>query len=152
MRLSKSCLYGIWSTIYLASVTDKEYVPIREISEKLSIPFHFLTKILQALAKFNIVVSLRGANGGVTLARSPRDIKLRDVIEAIDGSDTFTACVLGLSQCDPTNPCPLHSKWVEIKDHIQLLAEQTSLKALAENADNTKWLNEPLTSQRDLPL
>ncbi len=152
MRLSKSCLYGIWATIYLASVSDREYIPIREISEKLDIPFHFLTKILQALARSGIVLSLRGANGGVALANKPNKINLKDVIVAVDGSGTFTGCVLGLSKCDENNPCPLHERWSPIKNQVEELVVKTSLLTLAENARRTKWLNDPMSSGKKLPI
>lgn len=152
MRLSKSCLYGIWATIYLASIKDRKYIPIREISKKLDIPFHFLTKILQALARSGIVLSLRGANGGVALANSPNKIHLKDVIVSIDGPGTFSGCVLGLSKCDEKNPCPIHERWSPIKNRIEELANKTSLLNLAENASKTKWLNEPSSKKKKLPI
>ena len=152
MRLSKSCLYGIWATIYLASINDREFIPIREISDKLDIPFHFLTKILQLLAKADVVVSLRGANGGVSLAKNAEKIFLKDVIIAVDGSGTFSDCVLGLTKCDAKNPCPLHEKWSPIKDQVENLAFNTSLLALANNANKTKWLKNPMAGGKRLPI
>lgn len=152
MRLSKSCLYGIWATIYLASVSEREYIPIREISENLDIPFHFLTKILQALARAGIVLSLRGANGGVALADKPEKIYLKDVIIAIDGAGTFSDCVLGISKCDANNPCPIHIRWNPIKKQLDELVVKTSLSILADSARKTKWLNDPISNNKKLPM
>ncbi|CAN0202088.1 unnamed protein product, partial [Chrysoparadoxa australica] len=49
MLLSKSCVYGLRASIYLASKSDEEFNSIKEMSDKLEISFHFLTKILQQL-------------------------------------------------------------------------------------------------------
>lgn len=142
--LSKSCTYGIWAVLYLSSVEDREYVPIREISHSLEIPFHFLTKILQLLAKAKIVETLRGSRGGVQLFRPPEQISLRDVIESIDGNGLFNDCVMGLPKCGEDHPCPLHSKWSEVQSKIREISEQTSFLDLAQRAKNTTWLNNDL--------
>jgi len=59
MVLSKACIYGIQAAIYVASVKDVGYVSIQEISEKLNISFHFLTKVLQQLTQAGILNSYR---------------------------------------------------------------------------------------------
>jgi Rrf2 family protein len=139
--LSMTCIYSIWAVLYLASVDDREYIPIREISEQMEIPFHFLTKILQLLAKADIVTSLRGAKGGVQLHGLSTEISLRDVIEAIDGPEIFTDCILGLEECNDENPCPLHDKWTGAKNEIKEMCEETSFHDLSVKALNTRWIN-----------
>jgi len=136
-----TCIYSIWAVLYLASVDDREYIPIREISEQMEIPFHFLTKILQLLAKADIVTSLRGAKGGVRLNGLSKKISLRDVIEAIDGPEIFTDCILGLEECNDENPCPLHDKWSSAKNEIIGMCEDTSFYDLSVNTMNTRWIN-----------
>lgn len=49
MLLSKSCIYGLRATLFLSAREQDGFIPIREMSEKLEISFHFLTKILQQL-------------------------------------------------------------------------------------------------------
>jgi Rrf2 family iron-sulfur cluster assembly transcriptional regulator len=139
--LSMTCIYSIWAVLYLASVDDREYIPIREISEQMEIPFHFLTKILQLLAKADFVTTLRGAKGGVQLNELSTEISLRDVIEAIDGPEIFTDCILGLNECNDENPCPLHDKWTSAKNEIEKICEKTSFHDLSVKALNTRWIN-----------
>ncbi|NIV03877.1 MAG: Rrf2 family transcriptional regulator, partial [Calditrichae bacterium] len=93
---SQACNYGIRAALYVASLEEQKFVPIRDIAEKLDISFHFLTKILQKLTLKNIMVSYRGPNGGISLAKPAEQITLLNVIEAIDGPDLFTECILGL--------------------------------------------------------
>ncbi|NUM71915.1 MAG: Rrf2 family transcriptional regulator, partial [Ignavibacteriaceae bacterium] len=64
MIFSKATIYGIKSIVYVAKQQNgKDYVSIREIAEKLEIPFHFLTKILQKLTHAGIIVSSKGVKG-----------------------------------------------------------------------------------------
>lgn len=110
--LSKSCVYGLRATLYVASYdADRKFVPIREVAEELKISFHFLTKILQQLTEAGLMESYRGPNGGIALARAPASISLLDVVKAIDGDGAFRNCVLGLSECSDTSPCPMHGTW-----------------------------------------
>ncbi len=129
--LSKTCMYGIRAVLYLTSLEQKEsYVHIRQISEHLHLSFHFLTKILQNLAAHNIINSYRGPNGGVSLARPAREIKLMEVINAIDGKDSFRGCILAFPGCGEEAPCPLHAHWGDTRDRIKSAFENTTLAEL----------------------
>lgn len=130
--LSKSCLYGIRAVMYIASLGQTEYVPIGQISEKLNISFHFLTKILQKLTETGILLSYRGPKGGIMLARAAKEIKLIEIVEAIDGSAIFQECVFGLPGCGNMTPCPLHAEWAILREKIRLMFESASLDTLAD--------------------
>lgn len=127
---SKTCIYGIRAALYVASLGKQEYVPIRAISEQLNISFHFLTKILQILTQQNLMISYRGPNGGVSLAKPADQIKLIEIIEAIDGSNLFTECILGLPGCGTQSPCPIHAQWALTRQGMQNMFENTSLAEL----------------------
>jgi len=131
MLLTKTCDYGIRAAQYIAIHEDRQFVPIREISEKLNISFHFLTKILQILTQNNLMISFKGPNGGVALARPADQIKLKEIIVAIDGSDIFEKCVIGLEECNDEKPCPLHQEWAVIRSQIDDLFGHTSLADMA---------------------
>lgn len=132
MLLSKSCVYGMRAALFLASNENGEYISIREMSEKLDISFHFLTKILQQLTGAGLMESHKGPNGGVRLTKSGSEISLFDIVEAIDGVDLFTECALGLPGCGTAKPCPLHDKWADNRDNIRKMLEETDLVELAE--------------------
>ena len=132
MILSKTCIYGILATLHLATKEDKEYLPISQIAKELDISFHFLTKILQKLTQKEIMSSYRGPNGGIALARPKEEIKLMDIVVAIDGSEIFEQCLLKLPGCGKLKPCPLHDEWSLIRKQIQEMLSQTSLASVAE--------------------
>ena len=59
--------------------------------------------------------SKKGKSGGFKLAKHPSKIKLIDIVEAIDGLESFNSCVLGFPNCSPENPCPVHDQWGELR-------------------------------------
>jgi Rrf2 family protein len=118
--LSNTSKYAIRALIYLELFSNKEKkVGIKEISQKLDIPSPFLGKIMQMMVKHNLLNSAKGPNGGFYLKRPAIDIGLMEVIEIIDGSESFEICVIRNSACDHKNPCSMHDKmaplWNEMK-------------------------------------
>ena len=132
MLLSKSCVYGLRASLFLASNQNRQYISIKELSEKLDISFHFLTKILQQLTAVDLLESLKGPNGGVRLSKPGDEITLLDVVIAIDGDELFTECVLGLPGCGMEKPCPFHNHWMDTRDDIREMLETNSLAKMAE--------------------
>jgi Rrf2 family protein len=133
MVLSNACNYGLRAAFYLASRKNRKYVPISEIARELDIPFHFLTKVLQILTQAGILISFKGPNGGVGLARQASQITLKDIILAIDGPALFEQCLLGLDQCSDENPCPLHERWSQLRAELDRLFSQSTLESVAHN-------------------
>jgi len=131
--LSSSCKYGIRAAAYLAhqEADEDEYIPIRKISHDLKISFHFLTKVLQTLSQDGILVSYRGPNGGVALARPAKEITVLDIIESIDGVSIFSSCILGLQECSDRKPCALHTKWAKERQRLSDIFARTTLAQLA---------------------
>ncbi len=132
MLLSKSCVYGLRASLYLATSQKKEYTSIKEMSEKLDISFHFLTKTLQKLTASDLLESLQGPKGGVRLTRSGDEISLLDIVVAIDGDELLTKCILGLPGCGIEKPCPLHANWANTRDEIRAMLETTTLSEMAQ--------------------
>lgn len=132
MIFSKSCIYGLRAMIYLASRTDERYESIKQLSEKLDISFHFLTKILQELTAADLLESMKGPKGGVRLAKSADAIVLKEVVIAIDGPAIFTECVLGLPGCGHEKPCPMHDMWMDSRDEIDEIFTNTTLYDLSK--------------------
>ncbi|MCA1801867.1 MAG: Rrf2 family transcriptional regulator [Rhodothermaceae bacterium] len=133
MFISKSCSYGIRSVAYLSGYPQGRYVPIRDISSDLNISYHFLTKILQMLTAANILISSRGAGGGVALAREAAAITLYDLIIAIDGDELFTGCLLRLPGCGTKTPCPMHQEWDVARGKVNHFCCHTSVTGLKQH-------------------
>jgi len=129
--LSNAAIYGIRGLVYIASQKDRSYIPISEISEKLDISFHFLTKIFQKLTKQDILISNRGPHGGISFNKPPVSVHVLDIVDIIDGAEIFDKCVLGLPGCGVLEPCPMHENWSLVRDQIKDQFEQTTIEELA---------------------
>lgn len=109
--LSSACQDTIRAAVWLSTKPSGEFYRIQNISEELNLPFHFLAKSLQKLVHAGILTSMRGAAGGVSLAKPSAEITLISIITAVDGSTFFDACVLGIGDCEAESPCALHAQW-----------------------------------------
>ncbi len=125
---SKGCEYGIQATLYIGVQKDRR-AGIREIADALDIPVHFLAKILQALSGKRILSSFKGSKGGFTLNAPPENIRIIDIVEAIDGTELFNNCVLGFPDCRDAHPCPAHASWGAARD---ILFNMLSTETLAD--------------------
>ena len=128
--LSRSCEYGLRAALYLASLDEDGYVPISTISDELGISFPFLTKIFQRLNDADLLTSKRGPNGGVALNCPADKVTLYEIVAAIDGTDLFHECVLGLPGCGDAEPCPLHDQWTGKREQIESMFRNATLAEL----------------------
>ncbi|WKN33887.1 Rrf2 family transcriptional regulator [Porifericola rhodea] len=135
---SKTCEYGIRAIIYIASQTAKgDRVSQKEVAYEIESPMAFTAKILQQLAKKDLVRSVMGPNGGFEIEESRlREIKIGEVVDAIDGDSIYRGCGLGLKDCNAAQPCPLHDKFVKIRNDLRKMLESTSLYDLAMGLEN----------------
>ncbi|WP_457621191.1 RrF2 family transcriptional regulator [Persephonella sp.] len=132
--LSVACKDSIRAMIYIAKYGDRNsYLSIHKIAEDLDLSFYFLSKNLQKLVKVGLLESYRGPNGGVRLAKPPDQIKLLDIIDAIDGTEFFNKCILGFDTCSDENPCVIHHKWAEKRNEIYEMFFGTTLSEAVED-------------------
>jgi Rrf2 family protein len=137
--LSKSCEYAIRGVAYIAlnSEEDKR-IGIKEIADELDLPAPFLAKILQTLVKAKILTSIKGPNGGFLLNRNPQKVTLLDVVEIIDGIETFRKCAIGLKKCSDHKPCPIHSEAKIYRDGLREVLAQKTLDKVIESIKTHK--------------
>jgi len=113
---STTCKYGIRAMLYLALNTNEENkIGVDQIAGALNVPKHFLAKILQQLTKYNLATSSKGRNGGFYLTEKNKQSSLLPVIEAIEGPNLFSGCILGLPDCSGENPCSFHAQVVKFR-------------------------------------
>jgi Rrf2 family protein len=126
---SKACEYGIRASTYIALQSlEEKRVSLKEIAKEIDSPVAFTAKILQQLAKNNIVDSVKGATGGFEIdKRNIEKIKLSEIVYAIDGDKVYMGCGLGLKKCNANKPCPVHDKFVQIREDLRHMLENTSL-------------------------
>ncbi len=130
---SKTCEYGIRATIFIASESyQNNRVGLKDIAKKIDSPEAFTAKILQILAKNNIIKSIKGVGGGFDIPRETmKDIKLSQIVTALEGDSVFTGCGLGLTHCSEEHPCPMHDKFKAIRNELAQMLETTNLEELA---------------------
>jgi len=128
--LSRGCEYALQAVLFLASRPEDKPVLLREISDTLKIPPHFLGKILQQLRRNHLVLSRKGRNGGFVLGRSAQDISLQDIIVIFDGPAFLDSCILGFPVCSNETPCPVHQHWGEVKQLILEMLQRYSIEQL----------------------
>ncbi|MBS1666618.1 MAG: Rrf2 family transcriptional regulator [Bacteroidetes bacterium] len=135
---SKSCEYGIRASIYIAgqSLLERK-VSLKEVAKAIDSPEAFTSKILQLLAKNEIINSDKGPTGGFSLDKSKLEKnRLSHVVAAIDGDGIYKGCGLGLKACNENKPCPVHEKFKSVRDELKEMLENTSLKDLAHGLKN----------------
>ena len=133
MILSRACENALRAVIYLAGKPKNSgYTSVKEIAEQNDISFHFLGKILQKLTQRGLLNSYKGPHGGVSLAKPATEIRVIDIVEAIDGIEFLNRCVVGMPICDDKNPCALHHKWMKIRNDIYRLFTHHTIHDLIE--------------------
>lgn len=134
---SKACEYGIRATLLIASKSlHGERVSLKEIAADIGSPEAFTAKILQDLARNHVVKSLKGPHGGFEMSREDIDnLRLVQIVSAIDGDKMFSGCGLGLSACSEEHPCPVHHKFKVVRDQLETMLRNTSIYEMATGYD-----------------
>jgi Rrf2 family iron-sulfur cluster assembly transcriptional regulator len=130
---SRQCEYALQAVSYLALKPTGTMTSIKEITKLLNIPCHFLAKILQDLVYKGLLVSQKGPLGGFALATAPENITLFHVVEAIDGKDFSSRCVMGFPECSSGRPCAVHARWASIREGILAMLVSQSIAEMAKS-------------------
>ena len=131
MRLSKKADYALLAMRHLAAHADREACSARELAEHFDIPPEILAKVLQRLVRAGLLSSHQGIRGGYGLARPAASMSVADVIKAIDGPFTVTACSEVDHSCDQFAKCTIRDPLWRIKDRIVAALSATSVADLA---------------------
>ncbi len=131
MQITRQADYAVRAVLYLAGLNNGRRAPTSEIAREQRIPPSFLAKIVSQLSVAGVVQTSRGARGGVTLARSPGDITLLEVIEAIDGPILLNECVEDPSVCFFGDDCPVQGVWCVAQSELVQKLRMTNFMGLA---------------------
>lgn len=105
VHLTRQSDYGVRAVLHLACLPFGEVVQTKEIAAREEIPAKYLPSIIRTLARGGLIRTLRGNQGGVTLARPPEEISLLEVIEAVEGPISLVPCMRGPRQCIHEDDC-----------------------------------------------
>ena len=131
LRLSKKADYALMAMKHLAVKSDTATISAREIAAEYEIPIELMAKVLQRLARRGLLTSTQGTRGGYRLSKSTSTISVANIIEAIDGPLTVTACSTSDDHCGQYAKCNVRDPLWRIKDRI---LEALSTCTLAEIA------------------
>lgn len=118
MQITRQADYAVRAVLHLARVGNSERSATSTVAKEQNIPPSFLAKIISQLSIAGLLHTSRGARGGVTLAREPRDITLLEVIEAIDGPIQLNECVGNNGTCAFDDNCPIKPVWCDAQDEL----------------------------------
>ncbi len=135
MQITRQADYAVRAVLYLARIEGNQRAATSTIAQEQGIPPSFLAKIISQLSIAGLLHTSRGARGGVTLARDPKDITLLEVIEAIDGPIMLNECVGDNATCTFDENCPLKPVWCEAQNELVARLKGTNFaQLLKQNA------------------
>jgi Rrf2 family protein len=133
IRLSKKADYALLAMRHLAAHGDRASISARELAEAYDIPAELLAKVLQKLVRARLLESHQGIRGGYGLLRPAADVSVADVIQAVDGPLTVTACSDADHSCEQYAKCNIRDPLWRLKDRIVSALSATSVASLAED-------------------
>ncbi|HHT73097.1 MAG TPA: Rrf2 family transcriptional regulator [Firmicutes bacterium] len=137
MRISTRGEYGVRAMFHLTLHYGKGPIPVRTIAEQQGIPEYYLEQLIGALRRAGLVTSIRGAQGGYTLAHPPEDITVGDVIRVLEGPITPMECLdkAGAeTECGVLGPCAMRKMWQRLKDSMERVLDTTTLASLVQES------------------
>jgi Rrf2 family protein len=147
LRLSKKADYALIAMKHLALNATRAEARVREggagapsasareIAEQYDIPIELLAKVLQRLVRTGLLASTQGTRGGYTLSRPPKSISIADVIQAIDGPFTVTACSTEKHDCEQYSKCSVRDPLWQIRERIVAALGTVTLSEMAAEQD-----------------
>ena len=131
-KLSKKADYGLIAMKHLANHRQQHACSASEIAEEYGISSMLMAKVLQKLAKQNLVVAKHGSSGGYQLGREPAKISALEVITAIDGPVLITSCVTSHGNCDATDRCSIKEPLQRVNESILGVLSMVTVAQLSE--------------------
>ncbi len=111
-------------------------MPLREIAKREGISYQFLEQIFPDLRRAGLVESVRGMKGGYLLARPPSEIKVGDIVRAVEGPIAPVSCLVepsgGEGCCDRTEGCLTRHVWEKLRDRINEVLDEVNLADLID--------------------
>lgn len=130
MQITRQADYAVRAILYLSRLGADQRAATSTVAQEQRIPPSFLAKIISQLSIAGLLHTSRGARGGVTLAREPKDITLLEVIEAIDGPIQLNECVGEDGNCAFDKDCPLRPVWCEAQEELVKRLKNTNFEQL----------------------
>lgn len=134
LELGRRADYAIRATLDLAHhAPTGDRRKARAIADAMSIPASYVPQILAELVRAGVVRSVAGPDGGYVLARAPEEVTLLEILRAVDGEVTSTACVLRGGPCRWEDTCAVHDPWMQAQEALLDSLDATTFADLVVN-------------------
>ncbi len=133
MQITRQADYAVRAVLYLSKIGPEMRAATSQIAQEQQIPPSFLAKIVSQLSVAGLLQTSRGARGGVSLARSPEQISLLEVVEAIDGPILLNECVAGNGACTFGDNCPMQPIWCDAQSELVQRLRSTTFDTFMKN-------------------
>lgn len=147
---SRASEYALRAVTELARRGRGQYVLARQMAEILGVSVHYLSKVMQRLAKQGILKSQAGSCCGFALAREPEDVSPYDIVAALNDISPFETCVMGEGKCAGSGTCPMHTPWDLIRNQFVRSLQSMMLAEMAA-FQTARSKSAELTATRDHP-
>jgi len=135
MHLTTKGKYAVTAALDLASQESKDFIAISDLASRQSIPGPYLEQLFRNLRKAGILISHRGPGGGYKLARPSSDIKIGQIISAVEDKMDATQCS-GEGNCSAGTKCLAHNLWTDLNHQVQSFLMERSLKDVLNNSND----------------
>jgi Rrf2 family protein len=132
VKLSTRTRYGTRALVDLARHNGSQPVQLKEIAGRQGISLHYLEHIIAPLVAAGIVRSIRGAHGGLQLARPAQDVKLNEVVGLLEGATAPVDCIANPGSCERAGECVTREVWADVQQAIDGALGAVSIRDLLE--------------------
>lgn len=146
MHLTKKSKYALLGLAYLVSRDRGTTVSLAEVAEAQALPATFLAKIFQELARHGVLEADRGRGSGYMLSRAPAEVRVREVVEAVEGPMALKQCLLWSNDCGEEDPCPLHYRLEQFHAQLDDVLNEITLADYANKTAHVKSQKRGATS------
>lgn len=130
MKLSTRSRYGTRALLDLAQNYGEQVIPLREIARRQEISLSYLEHLVGPLVDAKLIQTIRGAKGGLRLAKAPEDIRMSEVVSLLEGPLEPAECVHSPDKCSRSDFCATRDVWGEMGRAMNEVLEQTTLADL----------------------
>lgn len=135
MKISTKGTYGLEALVDLALHESEGPVSLKNIAERGGFSEAYILQIFLVLRRADIVTSIRGSQGGYTLSRSPSEISVGDVLEALEGPLAPVSCIIKdcKNPCNRYDRCVTRNLWERIMGELSMLSRSISIADLVHS-------------------
>ncbi|MBN1541173.1 Rrf2 family transcriptional regulator [candidate division KSB1 bacterium] len=138
-KLNRKTEYGLLALQYLAGLSNPKMATVREIADNMHIPQPLLAKVLQKLARKQIIRSVQGARGGYVLQEHLESMTLADIIELLEGPIRLTECRTQRACCERMQECNLRYRFEPVQQSLVDVFQRIKVKDLIQEPFRTEF-------------